>query len=295
MKNIRVAPNLAIGDLPSIVAATEGFFEAENLLVTVLDKNHADNSQSGVFDRQKERLFEEQDANLYNACVWGSIHRALHSKRQMMLVQRRSCVFPAAIVIRNDSTICVPEDLKAVPVAVSDFTGSYYMTFRMLGGFLERDDIRPLHVGHPNHRLEVLSKGEVEAAVLIEPYISLAEKNGHRVLIESTFWGLELCDGSMSESDAEGYRKAICRAVDLINKDRTRYLQIVIDREGLADRLEVPDLKLSRFRYVYPERLSERFLDAAVEWMHEGKHLDSEVASATFRQRSIGFHSAIEG
>src|SRR5258708_32928247 len=78
-----------------------------------------------------------------------------------------------------------PEQLKVKPIAVSPFNGSHFTTLKRLEGVLKGEQIKWVFAGTMKERLEALSKGEVAAASLMEPWISVAEKRGMRVLMES--------------------------------------------------------------------------------------------------------------
>ena len=53
----------------------------------------------------------------------------------------------------------------------------------------------------------------------MEPFISLAESRGCRVLGESKYWGLLYVDKEDSETSTDSIFRALRRAVDEINRD----------------------------------------------------------------------------
>jgi hypothetical protein len=56
---------------------------------------------------------------------------------------------------------------------------------KMMEGFLSREQIKWTSCGTHKERLEALKEGKLKAVSLQEPWISVAEKQGCRVLIES--------------------------------------------------------------------------------------------------------------
>src|SRR4030081_544677 len=49
---------------------------------------------------------------------------------------------------------------------------------RLLEGFMARDDIKVVHLGQAALRYQAMMNGTVDAAMLMEPFIALAEKHG---------------------------------------------------------------------------------------------------------------------
>src|SRR2546428_7450290 len=101
------------------------------------------------------------------------------------IVALGSAMSTFAIVVDPKARIYEPEQLKNKPIAVSPFNGSHFTTLKLLEGFLKREQIKWAFAGTMKERLDALSKGEVAAASLMEPWISVAEKLGMRVLMES--------------------------------------------------------------------------------------------------------------
>ena len=92
-----------------------------------------------------------------------------------------------AIVARPDSPHNYPGTLGNKPIAVQFHSGSHYVALRTLEGYLTRDKIKLVHFGSPRHRFEAMMDGEVDAAALMEPWITLAVRStraGHFRRIE---------------------------------------------------------------------------------------------------------------
>ena len=83
-----------------------------------------------------------------------------------------------ALVTDPKSGIYEPEQLKDKPIGVSPFNGSHFTTLKLLEGFLKREQIKTTFAGTMRERIEALKRGEVAAVSLMEPWISVAEKQG---------------------------------------------------------------------------------------------------------------------
>ena len=82
-----------------------------------------------------------------------------------------------------------PSSLANKPIAVQFHAGSHYTVLRLLEGYIPSEKIKLLHYGSPRYRFEALMSGEVDAAMLMEPWIALAEKNGCRAVCEGHYLG----------------------------------------------------------------------------------------------------------
>src|SRR4051812_18995667 len=197
MKKVRASMMNAIHDLPLLVARDEGFFRDQGLDVEILktpgsgqkDSDHQA-LRSDIFQRTMEALYEQGKCDQFRMCEWGIMKRAVESNvedghRVAKIVALGSAMSSFAIVTDPKSGIYEPEQLKDVPIAVSPYNGSHFTMLKMMEGFIGRDHIKIVNAGTHKERLEALKAGKVKAASLQEPWISVAEKQGCRVLIES--------------------------------------------------------------------------------------------------------------
>src|SRR6202521_40750 len=197
LKKVRVSMMNAIHDLPLLVARDEGFFKDEGLDVEILKtpgtaQRRADHQalRDDVFQRTMESLYDKGACDQFRMCEWGVMKRAVESNvtpghRRAKIVALGSAMSTFAIVSNHDFGIYEPEQLKNRPIAVSPYNGSHFTMLKMLEGFLNRDQIKWVNAGTHKERMEALSKGDIAAVSLMEPWISVAEKNGCRVIIES--------------------------------------------------------------------------------------------------------------
>jgi len=205
---------------------------------------------------------------LYRACEWGQIRRTQDSRTGARVISKRAAVATQALVVRGDSPCNIPADLRRVLVAVNMHAGSHYVTLELLEGSLKREDIRPGHVGGPKQRLRFLEEGTVGAAALMEPWITVAVKRGHKIICEAFYEGAEVGVPSLDPEGYAGVERAVRRAVDSINEGIEPYLKYMI-REVPSDiaALREEDFYLGRFRYVYPRPYTPEEFDRIYEWM----------------------------
>jgi NitT/TauT family transport system substrate-binding protein len=266
--------------LPWEVAIQEGLFERAGFEVEIAEKNPG-NTAAALFDRNKEVLFESGRVDAFNVCEWGAIKRTAVEGRERagVIVGFRESITAMGIVARKDAGIVRPEDLAGVPVAVQDHTGSHYMAIRMMEGFVPREEIRTVHVGGPLARLQALLDGRVQAATLMEPFLSYAEKDGYLVTL-AYYNGLVVAPEEHDREKLLRLQAVVEGAVDLINADVRQYAPLLLNDlpPDLRANMTLDDLHVERLRYVYARPYTEREYRRSAEWMtswgllEEGAH-----------------------
>ena len=206
----------------------------------------------------------------------------------------------AGIVVREDSDVYSPQQLAGKMVAVPYYFGTHYQTYQMLEGFLPRDLI--LTCRAPNGsaaRFEALMNGEVEATTLTEPYLTLAEKQGCRIVIESMYHGTEVASDDIDADTYAAFNRAVKKAVRLINSDKRRFMQYFIDRHkgqhSGIDTLTVDDFRLSRLQMVDPAPIPEDELQRTYDWMRSWGMIDElspDVLVDVHRQQAAHVEAA---
>jgi len=276
LRKVRVSMMNAIHDLPLLVARDEGFFKDEGLDVEIIKtpgtaQRRADHQalRENVFERTMESLYDKGACDQFRMCEWGVMKRAVESNvtsghRPAKIVALGSAMSTFAIVSDTRFGIYEPEQLKDLPIAVSPFNGSHFTMLKMLEGFVEREHIKWMNAGTHEERLEKLSKGEVKAVSLMEPWISVAEKRGHTVLIESHSTRSE---ASGDELDGPTLRKmfdAEAQAAAAIQKNPAKYAHYLLEEAG--GELDAADLKLSRILNAPPEPYTRERFDHTYQW-----------------------------
>src|SRR5712672_834713 len=147
---------------------------------------------------------------------------------------------------------------RSTPIGVSPFNGSHFTMLKMMEGFVKRDEIKWENVGTHRERLDALRAGKIKAVSLQEPWISVAEKHGCRVLIESHSTRSEAAGDELDGPTLAKMFRAEARAAEAINKNPAKYAHYILEEAGNA--LEANELNLHRILNAPPEPYSrERF------------------------------------
>jgi NitT/TauT family transport system substrate-binding protein len=188
-------------------------------------------------------------------------------------------------VARKDTGVTRPEELANVPLAVQEHTGSHYMGMRMLEGFVPRDEIKVVHIGGPEARLRALLEGRVQAAVLMEPFLSYAEKAGHYLVSMAYYNGLVVVPEDYDREKFDKLQAIVEEAVELINADPQKYAPMLLQDipPDLRTDFTIDDLHIERLRYVHARPYTQREYQRSAEWMEswdlleEGAHPEKLV------------------
>jgi NitT/TauT family transport system substrate-binding protein len=272
LKKVTASMMNAIHDLPLLVARDEGFFRDEGLDVQILKTpgtgQHASDHQAlrdNIFNRTMESLYEQGECDQFRMCEWGIMKRAVESNvedghRAAKIVALGSAMSSFAIVTDPRSGIYEPEQLKGVPIAVSPFNGSHFTMLKMMEGFIGRDEIKWVNVGTHRERLDALRDGKVKAASLQEPWISVAEKQSCRVLIESRSTRSEAAGEQLDGPTLAKMFRAEARAAEAIQKHPEKYAHYIAEEAGGL--IDVKELRMSRILNAPPVPYTrERFND----------------------------------
>ena len=262
--------------LPWEVAIQESLFERAGFNVEIGEKNPG-NTAPELFGRNKEVLFESGRVDAFNVCEWGAIKRSAVSDRPRseMILGFRESVTAMGIVARRDSGVTRPEELANVPMAVQEHTGSHYMGIRMLEGFVPKDEIKIVHIGGPEARLRALLDGRVQAAVLMEPFLSYAEKEGSLISL-AYYNGLVVVPEDYDRDKFEKLQDIVQQAVDLINDDPSKYAPLLLQdlSPDLRASMSMSEFHIERLRYVYARPYTQREYERSARWMEEWGLLD---------------------
>jgi len=270
----------AVFNLPWLVAADDGLFAREGIEVEFIRANRWDPTQAPETDPTKidpfwrHAPFADQSAQFFSACEWGQIKRSDVSVTEgagARIVQLRPAVASQGIFVRPDSPITHPQALREKSIAVNFHAGSHYLTLQMLEGFMPRSEMKVVHMGQAELRYKAMLRGEVDAAALMEPYITIAEKAGCNLIMEGHYAGSEMSAPDVDDETHAAINRAITEAVKLINADKRKYLHYLIaDVPEDLGPITADDFRLSRLRYVeprpYPPGEFERTHDWMVSW-----------------------------
>ena len=133
---------------------------------------------------------------------------------------------------------------------------------------MARDDIKVVHLGQAALRYQAMMNGTVDAAMLMEPFIALAEKHGCHEIIEGFYVGSEMFAPTLERETAAALQRAIIKAVHLLNANKTQYLHhLIADVPAELGTLTPADFRLSRLRYVEPRPYPVDAFERTYAWM----------------------------
>jgi NitT/TauT family transport system substrate-binding protein len=113
-------------------------------------------------------------------------------------------------------------------------------------------------------RLEAVARGDVAAASLMEPWISVAEKRGLRVLIESHSTRSEAAGDELDGPTLAKMFRAEAAAAEAIDQRPEKFAHYLIEEAGGF--LELEDLKLERILNAPPEPYTRERFEHTYQW-----------------------------
>ena len=282
-KTLRLESTAPFQGLPELVADDEGLFASEGLEIEwikrgqnapkAVDKtidswqgispflSHGSSVESG----------DPKKAAMYNACEWGNYKRVEETQEDARQLGRRAIVVYGALIVPPWSDVFTPQQLANKTVALPYFAGTHYLGLLMLEGFLPRDAIKTC-LG-PNGIAPVykaMMNGEADATVVVEPYITVAEKAGCRIICMAPYHGTEVATNDVDTDTYARFTRGVRAAVERINADKRKYMQYFInhynwDPEVAA--LTIDDLPTGRLQVAEPGPIPPAEMERTREWM----------------------------
>ena len=176
-----------------------------------------------------------------------------------------------ALVVPLFSSVYTPQDLANRLVALDFGNGTAYAGLQRLEGAVPRQAIKTCSFdANPAERYAALMAGAFEATVLQEPWITVAEKAGCRLISTTFFYGTWVADAAVDRETYAAFVRASTEAVRRINTDKGSYLcYYKRDYEGYpeVDALTPDDFNLGRIQVKAPEPIPEADARWDWEWM----------------------------
>ena len=284
----QVAIMNAVHDLPVLVARDRGFFRDEGLDIDFVatpgmaqvTTSHTVSFDS-VFDRPLDAAYNDGGIDQYRMCEWGIMKRAVEATsgglRGRKIVALGAAMSSFAIVVGGDSKAYEPEQLKNQLIAVTPNNGSHFTTLKMMEGFLAPEYVKTTNAGSMVRRLEALRQGTVAAASLMEPWISVAQKQGFRILVESHSTRSEAASDDLDGPTLAAMFRAQARAVEVLAKDPTPYIHYLTAETGGL--LEPGEFQAWRLLHAPPQPYTRERFDDTYNWTVKW---DMTVPGATY-------------
>jgi len=280
MKKLVLETTAPFQGLPELVADREGLFEKEGLQIEWVERESDDKSTHVNVNTPKGlnpfsshgKMLEQGKADMYNACEWGNYCRVQDTQVGSRQVGRRGIVTYAAIVVRRDSQVFTGQQLAGKTVGVPFYFGTHYLALHLLEGFMPREDIKLCRTSNGSRpRFDAMMRGEIEATTLTEPYVTLAEKQGCRLICEAFYHGTEVASGRVDAETYGAFNRAVREAVKRINADKAKYLHYFIDYHAKKDaeigRLTPQDLRASRVVVCDPAPIPLDEMQRTYDWL----------------------------
>jgi NitT/TauT family transport system substrate-binding protein len=184
-------------------------------------------------------------------------------------VARRPAMVYQSVFVREDSPINATINLANKTVGVQFHQGSHYVTLAMLEGFVPREQINAVHSGTVQERYEAMMNGETDAATLMEPWVTLAHKNGCKEIVGTFYQGTENAGADLDPKIWDAANRAVKKAVKLINADKRKYVHYMLDEipTKYSSQITPDDFYLPRLRYVDPAPYTKDQFERAYNFM----------------------------
>jgi NitT/TauT family transport system substrate-binding protein len=276
-----------IYSLPWYTARDEGFFADEGLEVEFIPARKG-TPKNGLSDTSLvnpivgHAPFEDGTVPLFRACEEGNVKRAydLGQKTVNGLDVHITSLQPSrplhAIIVAPGSNIDRAAQLAGKPVGVNFFAGSHFAAIRLLEGYIGKENLKLQHFGGPADRFDAVLRGDVAAAVIMEPYVALADRLGANVLTQGFFVATDIAREDLDQGDLKALYRALDRAADFLNasaENKRKYLHYLIADIPAGYHWGVPrieDFHLPRLRFghtePYPREEFQRSLDILVNY-----------------------------
>ncbi len=275
--HVRVGVLPILDSLPMYVANAQGYFADEGIDMEFVPVSSAPERDLLMQSDQIDAMINE----LVSVLLYNKNSTEVVAVRFARTASEASPVF--RIVAAESSGIETVDDLKGVPIGISEGTVIEYTTDRILerAGF-SPDEIAIIAVPKIPDRLNLLAFGQLDAANLPDPAASFAIFNGARVIIDDTSYpevghSVISFDKEFIESNPEvvrGFLVALERAVEDINADKSRFAELIAEKAlippPIISSFEIPDYPLASV----PSEA--QFLDA-MEWAMTKGLIDHDV------------------
>ena len=201
------------------------------------------------------------------ACHW-TVNQSAKLNTGVMYGKAYS-ICDAAIVVPEESEICVPGDLANVDVAVGYHSGSHYSAQQALEPFLASEEITLKFIGTSWSRVDAAIARKIPAVNVWGPQLYLMEQRGFRRIISTTFMMAFMFADDANPEDVEKYMRGLIRAQTDIDSEPEKYKKYFLTE--IPDRY-VNEVDVRRFgngERVVPQPYTQEMFERTQSWMHE--------------------------
>lgn len=277
---VRVAVIPVLDVLPIVVAKEEGLFEKHGVNVELISVSSAPERDQLISAGQADAMVNE----LISVMLLNQESLQVQAVRYARTATADQALF--SILASGGSGITDAQGLKNVPVAMSQATIIEYLTERLLQSQgLAADEIETIAVPKIPDRMTLLASGELQAALLPEPFTTLAKQQGAVLALDDTvtpdlsFSVISMRKALIDEhpDQVKAFLAAVEDAVELINADPQKYSALMVEQQmvpaPIADSFQVP---------TYPTKgvPTQAQFDDQLAWVQEKGYLPGDAVYA---------------
>jgi NitT/TauT family transport system substrate-binding protein len=276
-QKIKVAVLPILDALPIFVAESQGYFKAQGIEVEIVPVSSAPERDQLMQSGQVDAILNE----LVSTIFYNQEETRVVTVRYLRVATSEYPMF--RIIASKDSGIANVDDLKGIPIGISEGTVIAYVTDRILEkqGF-NQDEIEVIAIPKIPDRLALLTSGELEAGVLPDPAASLVLMQGGVMVVDDTTYPEISCSvlsfsASAIEENPDGVRRflaALEQATADINADKERWTDLLAEKSlvppPLMGSYKVPDFPLAS------APTEAQFADA-LDWAQEKGFVSAEL------------------
>ena len=249
---LKIAVLPILDALPMYVAQAKGYFAAQGVTVEFIPVSSAAERDQVMAAGQADGMINDLISTLF--------YNQDQIQIQIVSFARTATKdFPQYRILASGSSgITKVEDLKGVPIGISEGSVIAYTTDRLLeAAGLSTDEIVTIAVPSIADRMALLNSGELKAANLPDPLSSLAIQNGAVPIIDDTThpeYGNSLISFRKAVIDAHpeairGFLAAVDQASKDINADKTQWESLLTEQklvpQPLIGAYEIPTFPTS--------------------------------------------------
>lgn len=262
----------SIDAIPFIIAHDQGF-----------DKNHGVNLDIQTFKSAKDRDVAFQAGKLDGISA-DLVAISIYNEAGLD-VKIASTTFGEFDLLTGNDDIKEVKDLKGKTVILSKNTSTQYTVAMMLKqAGLSEDDITITEVPQIPTRLELLKNNKADAAILPEPYVTMGETSGLRVLSSTVTAGVNpfvlAIPQTAIDAKADAIRSMYAAYDEAVaymkSHDQSQYIDLVIKEVGypetLKEEIKIPD-------YVPANQVDVKEVEAAFAWAREKGLLTKNISA----------------
>lgn len=282
------APKLKIGQMPTVdglpfwVAAQKGYYKQEGVEVELITFKSANERDAAIQSGDIDGMLTDPISTV--SLVASGAAKVKIASLGLGATKEEG---PMAIIAAPGSGISKVEDLKGVEIAISNGTVMDYTTEKLLkdAGF-KPEEIKTTSIPQINVRFEALVSGKVKAALLPEPWLSMAANTKDAKVIMSD---AKDGKGNYSTSVIDFSEKAMTEKKESIKRFFVAYNRAVndirINPNGFFDLLasegKAPPEAKAVYNNVPPsfaQAPKKEELESVVQWLIDRKIIKSAVS-----------------